>query len=187
MAAKTAEKALNVPDLDNLLERINNLENQIEELYSLIGGFEPRDVPFTELDISDCEWKSPLDPINGLPWEWDEPCNTYSLVMINNYEELMQYVNCFNGAELPTINFEEFTLILAYGVECNYTLPTKIEVQRIGYKNYVMKVNLNPGDQTVLTPWQIPILVEKLESGSNVELIVTREIIYDERFELIKK
>jgi len=184
MAAKTAEKALNVPDLDNLLERINNLENQIEELYSLIGGFEPRDVPFTELELGDCEWKSPLDPENGLPWEWDEPCNTYSLVVINNYEELIQYVNCFGDAELPSINFDEFTLIFAYGVECNYTLPTYIEVQRIGYKNYVMKVNLQPGDPAVITPWQVPILVEKLESGSNVELIVTREIIEDERVEL---
>ena len=37
MAAKTAEKALNVPDLDNLLERINNLENQVEELYFIMG------------------------------------------------------------------------------------------------------------------------------------------------------
>ena len=38
MAAKTAETALNVPEMDLLIERINNLEAQVEELREYLFG-----------------------------------------------------------------------------------------------------------------------------------------------------
>ena len=47
MAAKTAEAAVTVQGLEDLIERVNNLENQIEELYLHLGL--PIDINFTTI------------------------------------------------------------------------------------------------------------------------------------------
>ena len=110
MAAKTAETALNVPDLDNLLEKINYLEEQIEEIKSQI--------------LKNCEWQN-IFPIvlseqlmNKLDivFSQNNPviANLQGNILfniINNIEELLNVSNdILDGIEI-NIDFENQSFI----------------------------------------------------------------------------
>ena len=171
MAAKTAETALAVPELDYLIEKINNLESQIEEIYLFWGV--PQEIAFTEyfLDIEGCDW------INMGLDECEDPTNCYKLEIINSVEELELFLECNEGFEFPPIDFTRYTLLLAHGVELYLCEPQyDIGLQKLAKQSYAMSVNLYPNAATVITPWQAPILVDKLNEDDTVELIVTRNI-----------
>ena len=126
----------------------------------------PIDIPFTEYSLTNtsCRW------IN-LPY--DE-----QVIIINSNEELEEYLYCmlhYDYAIYPAIDFSKYTLLLACGVENNMFVPDYKSFQQISEKTYQLKVNLLSCEETVVTPWQVPILVNKIVDLTSAEIILTKE------------
>jgi len=127
MAAKTAETAVTVQGLENLIERVNNLENQIEELWtytyeegalnsthwkaagivnSETGNFyefEPKDCESCyKLSFGECTFSGPVDNIIGGFGYGNILCGFYDI----NYITKNIYINIWT-ATLVGQHFDE--------------------------------------------------------------------------------
>ena len=174
MTAKTAETALAVPEMDYLLEKIDNLEKQLEELQTYIF---PVEVSYDEYSLN----QTPCYLL-----DFQGPCDNEELIIINSMEDLRNYANCPGGTVLPEIDFSVNTLLLARGVECNLAVLEDKSLQKLSPKRYVMNVNLKIYEDDTLTPWLIPIIVNKINEDSTVELIVTRGVYESEKVPFTK-
>jgi hypothetical protein len=132
---------------------------------------EPKEVSFTEYSLAStsCRWTK----LNNN----DEVVNNGEVVVINSNEELNQYVVCTDNG-YPEIDFSKYTLLVAYGVGSSSVVSVGCSrLQQISEQGYKMNVDLSLGNATVLSPWLVPIIVDKWCEGSTVELTVT--IKYD--------
>jgi len=137
-------------------------------LLILAGGFssckdknELVEIPFTEYSLigTQCQWTN-LD-YNG------------KVIIINSSAELEKYIDCVEGI-YPEIDFSKWTLLLAHGMENHLVYPKYKSLQQHSTQSYVMKVNLEPAFATVITYWQVPIIVNKIADDVVIELIVTK-------------
>lgn len=127
----------------------------------------PIEIPFTDyvLGETSCQWNFNDD--------------TSKIVIINSEAELEEYVRCTGNATYPQVDFSKHTLLLAHGQEPYLVKPDFKNVRQFSEQHYEMTVNLRPATAAVVTPWQVPILVDKLTDDAIVKLIVTKNYTYD--------
>ena len=126
----------------------------------------PIDIPFTEYSLAEtlCQWKSLsyLYPYSD------------TVVVINNEEDLEKYIECIGENNYPIIDFSTHTLLFAYGVAPSSVVNFNCNsLQQLSEQSYEMDVEIIVGDATVISNWQVPIMVNKLDEGCIIELIVT--------------
>jgi len=126
----------------------------------------PKDIAFTEysLDSTSCKWIR--DPHEGARCGPEE---SY-LIIINSTEELEKYITCESDS-YPVIDFSKHTLLLARGVRCYYDKLDSIGLQQFARQNYVMTVVFRISAAAATNPWQVSIIVNKLRTGCNIELV----------------
>ena len=176
MATKTAETAIDVAGFEDLIERIENLEAQVEDLYLHLGI--PMEIPFHEYSIDEpnCLWKLFMPG----------PQHIETVVVINSGEDLEQYLCAFPGywegddficnpcLNHPGIDFSKQTLILAHGIETSRVLDGYCTgLQKITKQDYIMKVHLFLSVSIGYYNWHVPIIINKLNEDSSIDLIVT--------------
>jgi len=151
MAAKTAE---NVPELDFLIERIENLEAQLYFHY---------EIPFNEysLDEIDCRWQN----LN----------NDETTVFINCFEELENYIICIDD-DFPEIDFSKYTLLLTSG-RVTGSPPSILEIQlkRISFHESILFILVVPGVATTPDVWSLAIKVPKMTHNDNLTTIIKND------------
>jgi hypothetical protein len=133
----------------------------------------PREVPFTEYFLSDgpfmgcyyqplhesrCQWKADLGSDCGA-------------IIINSNEEMENYIEC-KEVNYPTIDFSKYTLLLAHGISGD-VWKREISLQQLSVRSYLMEIDLSISLTQVIRCWRVPIIVDRIEDGSTVELIVT--------------
>ena len=172
MAAKTAETALNVPELDLLIERVNYLETQVEELMEYVYGNEPEypiEVPFEAhtFETPSC-------------WVYDNTsCHDYfdgggEVVFVNSYEELENYMVCSTSYGFPEVDFSANTLLVMCGsVVHTPGAVASIEFLKISSNEFLLNLDVLNGWLTSPGFWILGIIVEKLPENTIVELKVT--------------
>ena len=131
MAAKTAETAVTMPGLDTLIERVNNLEGQVEELYLHLGI--PFEVRFTEcsLDGTLCEWKKIWDYGDDLHYDGE-------LYIINCNDDLANFIICPQWS-YPNIDFTEKTILNIWGISWSNFEGINLLLFKNNAKSYSLK------------------------------------------------
>ena len=126
----------------------------------------PIDIPFTEysLEETSCQWER---------FNYNNGGSLGEVILINSDEELNQYVAC-TGDSYPSIDFSKYTLLLARGLAPSTTIYVNCNgLQQLSEQSYKMNIDLSLGNATVMTCWQVPIIIKKLSEESIVELVVT--------------
>jgi hypothetical protein len=122
---------------------------------------EPKEVSFTEYSLA------------STSCQWTKLNNDNEIIVINSNEELNRYVTCTNN-DYSAIDFSKHTLLLAHGLASSSVVSVGCSrLQQISEQRYTMNVDLSLGFATVASPWQVPIIVDKLSEGCTVELTVT--------------
>jgi hypothetical protein len=124
---------------------------------------EPKEVSFTAYSLAgtSCQWIK-LDVNDN-----DE------VVVINSDEELNRHITC-TGNDYPAVDFSKYTLLLAHGLGSSSVVSVNCNsLQKFSEQSYKMNVDLSLGYATVVSYWQVPIIVNKLSEGCTVELTVT--------------
>ena len=125
---------------------------------------EPGDVPFTELSLSGGE--------SVLSWIFQTQPES-SLIIINSDEELRNRINEMRA--VPGVDFSQYTVLLAYGIEDSFISIVDKSLQRISHRNYVLNVTLQPYTvSSARSHWHVTIVTDKLDEGSRVALNITR-------------
>jgi hypothetical protein len=86
---------------------------------------------------------------------------------------LENYISCTEGS-YPAIDFLQYTLLLACGVEGHLVIPECRGLQQFLEQDYVMHVNLRPYIASVITWWHVAIITDKIADDAHIELIVTK-------------
>ena len=147
----------------NLLEiNVTNDEipNDLVTWRLFIGNGYPIEIPFEDysLEGTSCKWKN---------FDYD------NVIVINSDEKLQDYLVCAENNYLE-IDFSKYTLLLAHGYATSSITNIYCSgLQQISEQSYEMNIDLSLGYATVMTHWQVPIIVGKLNEGCTVELIVT--------------
>ena len=159
------------------------------------------EIPSTYYSLEGCQWKrleGPdtflyhdtingisyfkgfyIDYINGVIVDYDD-VDYGQMVIINNNEELENYIQKFVAypavyercTDYPKIDFSKYTLLLARG-EAGCPSGYEWNLQQLSAQNYVMRVNTFPVSiATVIQPWAIPIIVDKITDDTTIKLIV---------------
>lgn len=125
----------------------------------------PINIPFTEYSLAgtSCQWTN-----------YQGNYDSKEVVIINSNEKLRNYVKCTSESDYPEIDFSKYTLLLAHGIESHLVIPNYTSLQQLFARSYTMKVNLSPNIASVITYWQVPIIVSKIADDSVIELIVTK-------------
>jgi hypothetical protein len=157
MAAACSEN--NTPE-----QGVDNLKEQEVQKGSLSGEpeeGEPKEIFFTEYSLAKTSC------------QWIKRYHDNEVIVINSSEELDRYVTCTDN-DYPAIDFSKFTLLLAHGTGTSSVVSVGCSrLQQISEQGYTMNVDLVLGNATVMSPWQVPIIVDKWREESTVELAVT--------------
>ena len=129
------------------------------------NGYFPIEISFEEYSLSgtSCEWKNSATYIQ-LPQSVD---------IVDCNEDLERYFECVGDDMYPLIDFSKRTLVIAHGIASS---PVKVNcnsLQQFSEQNYRMELYVKVGIAAVQTHWQVPIIVEKLNEQSIIELIIT--------------
>ena len=129
----------------------------------------PIDIPFTEYSLAgtSCNWNL----IYGEGYDYEK------IIIINSKEELNNYVKCIGESSYHEIDFTKFTLLLANGIaSSSYEYVGCVSLLIFSDKNYNMEIDLFLTELTSLTPWQVPIIVKKIDEDSVINLIINNLI-----------
>ena len=120
----------------------------------------PIDITFSEYSLNEtlCEWTN---------LSYDD-----KVIIINSTEELESYILC-NDENYSAIDFSEYTLLLAHGIASSSAVTNCNSLQQISEQSYEMEVNILLTQALVLTCWHVPIIVNKLDDGSIIKLVIT--------------
>ena len=148
------------------------------------------EIPFTEYSLAKtpCKWKC-FPYIHSFP--------PYTVVIINSQEDLEKYMceeedtyswgNCISPekcvspcSDCPAIDFSIHTLLFAQGIESSGDVFSfNRNLRKLSEQSYAMTIDLKVGEATVMTSWQVPIIVNKLNDGCIIELLViSKQIRY---------
>lgn len=95
--------------------------------------------------------------------------NGTSIVIINSDDELRGYVD----GELPSVDFTQKTLLIAYGYAGRGFREAEVESFSImPDNNYRLNVTALLYDHAIIDRWLIAILTDKIEQGSKIEVSV---------------
>ena len=133
---------------------------------------EPIDVPFTVFSIS--EGCSRFSPIPETLCGFRVSDSRYNISIINSDEEFRNHIICREDNDLPVIDFSQYTLLLARGVEGGGRLfPHSINLQQHSSQGYVMNVHIGAGGLAVITYWHVAVITDKLNKDARIRLNVT--------------
>jgi hypothetical protein len=121
----------------------------------------PIEIPFEDYSLAgtSCQWTK----FNN---DNDEA------VVINSNEELNRYVTC-TGNDYPAIDFSKSTLLLAHGTGTSSVVSVGCSrLQQISEQGYTMNVDIVLGNATVVSPWHIAVIMDKINVQSNIKLNV---------------
>ncbi|MDL2256751.1 InlB B-repeat-containing protein [Bacteroidales bacterium OttesenSCG-928-I14] len=138
-------------------------------LYAKWEGNYPIEIPFVDffLDETRYQWKN-LNYDYRLPF--------YKVIVINSEKELENYIECIEGNSYPVIDFDTQTLLLAIGVVGSSVVKGDCKnIQQLSERRYEMEVEILEGHLTVLEEWQVPIIINKINDDSIIELLITEE------------
>ncbi|MDR1739733.1 MAG: hypothetical protein LBR45_03140 [Bacteroidales bacterium] len=140
------------------------LENEF--VYPQILPFTEYSIPFYILPPSQprdsCRWVNLTYPQEG------------ELIIIDNNEELENYISCINDNTYPEIDFSKYTLLVASGgMTQGYSSVAKQLIQVAKYEyNLNIEIDLN---MTADAPiWGLAILVSKIPEDITVSLNVSK-------------
>ncbi|MDR1171423.1 MAG: hypothetical protein LBL24_03100, partial [Bacteroidales bacterium] len=113
---------------------------------------EPKEISFTEYSLAktSCQWTK----LN----------NNDEAVVINSNEELNRYVTCTDN-DYPAIDFSKYTLLVAHGTATSSVVSVNCSrLQQISEQGYTMNVDLVLGNATVMSPWQVVLITDKINA-----------------------
>jgi hypothetical protein len=125
----------------------------------------PMDISFEEYSLNNtsCKWTN-LD--------YDS-----QVTIINSNEELKNYISCTESS-YSEIDFSTHTLLFAHGIASSSVVNANCSsLQQFSDHNYKMEVDIVLGDATVISNWQVPIIINKLSTGCSIGLIITIKYI----------
>ena len=140
------------------------------EKWRIVGNDDyPIKIPFEKysLEETSCQWID-FDSLHE---------GKQGLIIINNNEELENYISCTEGT-YPDIDFSKHSLLLAYGTAGRSFAYLNCGLWQFSIQNYEMKIDIFTTHLHVITPWTVAIIVDKLSEGSSVALNVTYEEAY---------
>lgn len=117
-------------------------------------------IPFELFSLSgtDCHW-------NELNYPHDN-----EVVIINSREKLADYITCEEDRFIPSVDFSQYTLLLARGVTPydNRAMINSLKYSTI--RGYVMNVELELNLAAVISNWQVAIITNKIEEREDIRL-----------------
>jgi len=113
---------------------------------------------------------------NVCAWREDRfESNKSTVLIINNESELESYVGCRDGGYPPPVDFSKSTLLLAVGMDGYQNTPNAASLTKLpGENKYVLEVNLQASLAAAVNFWQVPVVVDKIAEGSEVQVVVMR-------------
>jgi hypothetical protein len=136
----------------------NTITDDLAE-WRVIGG--SIEVPFMEYILGDSCQRISVNYSND------------TVILINSNEELENYIECIGDIGYPDIDFSTHTLLLAFGIASSSIVDISCNsLQQCSEQSYKMYIDISLGHATVLTNWQVPIVVDKLDATSIVDLKV---------------
>jgi hypothetical protein len=97
-----------------------------------------------------------------------------TIVVINSKEDLEKNIECVGESDYPVVDFSTHTLLFAHGIAPSSVVSTNCNsLQQLSEQSYIMTVDIVIGMATVMTNWQVPIIVSKLSEECTIELVVT--------------
>ena len=121
----------------------------------------PIDVPYMEYSL----WNTQC--------HWELPEQNNSVIIVNSDEELARYITCEPEASYPTVDFENYTMIIAYGYTTQGIYDTVIEsLQQILETEYALNINVVTRDTDASKQWTKALLVDKWDRLYNINLNV---------------
>jgi len=122
-------------------------------------------ISFDEFSLSntECKWIELAYPHDS------------EVAIINSNKELAEYITESEKSSTLSIDFSQYTLLLARGVTIYDNRATIKNLQRLPNRNYVMDVDLVPGLAAVITNWQVAIVTSKLDADAQVQLHIRME------------
>ena len=162
--AMAAQKAMNVAGLDLLKEKVNKLEEQVEELHNIVYPI----IPFEEYSLE------------GTTCNWTNLNYDGTVLIINSNEDLANYISCTEGS-YPEIDFSQNTILLAKG-KTQFGISdasTKIIRQSITNSyDFEVEIKIDNARPVAVDSWQIAVKVQKntnIESAVNLKISTTEE------------
>ena len=101
--------------------------------------------------------------------------NSGKILIINSNEKLENYINCTSG-NYPEINFDNYSLIIAWGVANNGIRNVEKQLSQMSSNQYSLIVTIELKPIEVMTKWMAAIFVDKLSDNTNITL--STNIIY---------
>ena len=129
------------------------------------GNDYPIDIPFEEYSLNG----------TGCSWKWDNLSFDNKVVTINSDNDLSNYVNCSSIGTCPPVDFSKHTLLLISGCTDIYGIfNISLEsIQQLSVEKYVLNIDLLLTDILRTEQWLITVLVNKLDSDTNIEICQT--------------
>ena len=121
----------------------------------------PIEISFTEYSFAEisCQWTN---------LNYDD-----TIIIINSNEKLASYINCLEG-NYPEVDFSKHTLLLAHGMAPSSIVNVNCrKLQQYSEQNYKIEIGIVIGDATVISNWQLPIIVDKVGDDNIIKLIST--------------
>ena len=130
----------------------------------------PIEISFIEYSLAEtsCQWKR-----LSYPYPYSD-----TVVIINNKEDLGKYIECIGECDYPVIDFSTQTLLFAHGIAPSSVVNVSCSsLLQFSEQSYEMKVEIVVGDATVMSDWQVPIIINKLGEKCIIELICYNKIL----------
>ncbi|MDL2256753.1 InlB B-repeat-containing protein [Bacteroidales bacterium OttesenSCG-928-I14] len=137
-------------------------------LYAKWEGNYPIEIPFVDffLDETRYQWKN-------LNYDYTRPF--YKVIVINSEEELENYIECIEGNSYPVIDFSTQSLLVANGIATSSVVTRSKRVQQLSEQSYEMEIEMLVGDAAVMSDWYVPIIINKINDDSIIELLITKK------------
>jgi len=121
---------------------------------------EPIEIPFTEYSL-----------FNTGCW-WTYVNNPNEIIIINNKEELEEYITC-GDTNYPVVDFSKHTLLHACGGTSNGISNISKKLQRLSTNEYILNVEITLDAAMVAQGWGFVLITSKLSETSSIKLNTT--------------
>ena len=129
--------------------------------HSESGIVEDADIPYMEYSL----W--------GTSCEWQFPSQENGVIVVNSDDELSRYIVSESGDSYPSVDFEKYTMIIAYGYCLNGIAYKSVEsLKRVSDTELEIEIHLSTDLTDVVEPWTFALLVDKWSRLYNVTLNV---------------
>jgi len=120
----------------------------------------PIEIPFEEYSLTEtsCKWAN---------------SDSKKVFIINNNEELDKFITC-SGEDYPAIDFSKKSLLVISDISSSgISHSTAKRLRQLEQKCYELELELRFNDLTVVTPWQIAIIIDKIDATISVNLKIS--------------